>query len=134
MKQIIFIAALLIFALPVQAKKGELYYCSTKDVMQVGAKGLLVRNASTELKLKMAPHFTFYETSGLLRMGSGGALNWTMEVIQQGSAENSAIGLHKYRGSAASGAEVFRIRTWSEGMPFVYLTSSEIFTGNCKVI
>ena len=114
----------------VKAKAGNIYSCVTKDVQEIGPKGTLVRNKIKVFYKKSFPTFVFDEVSGLLRKGSLDPEKF--QLIQKGSYENSSIGLLKYNGIAASGVEVFRIKTWEKEMPFLFLDGYIVFTGNCK--
>ena len=77
--------------------------------------------------------FTFDEMTGISRYGKS-FISRQMEVVQKGSVDNSAIGLYRYKGAGSSGADLFRIRTFEKEMPFLFLDTAIIYTGNCEVM
>jgi hypothetical protein len=52
-----------------------------------------------------------------------------MKIIHKGTADNSLVAIDVYQGAGDSGADVFRVSTWKEKMPFLYLRTTTVYTG-----
>ena len=118
---------------PALTAEGRLFNCTVKDVQQLGNDGVLIRNKVTQRDRDWYKTFTFDEMTGILRYGKS-FFSRQMEVVQKGSVDNSAIGLYRYKGAGSSRADLFRIKTFKKEMPFLFLDTDTIYTGNCEVM
>ena len=113
---------------PVKAA-GNLYICNALEIQSLSPSGKLEETDYDNRLLQRLGDVTFDEASGILRDGIG---TYEMQIVQQGTSENSTIAIDTYQGAVAAGSDVFRIATWEENMPFLYLRSSTVYTGTCK--
>jgi hypothetical protein len=54
------------------------------------------------------------------------------EVVQNPSQKNGLIAVRIYEGLASVVVQTFRIETWAENMPFIFLDQNEVYSGTCK--
>lgn len=122
-------AAVLSFGAVDALAEDNLYSCATIEIQQLAANGNLDATDATQQQFGTVKTIYFDEASGVMRDGIG---TYNMEVIQKGTADNSLVAIDVYRGAGDSGADVFRIATWQEKMPFLYLRTATVYTGTCK--
>ena len=105
------------------------YICELKYFGQMSESGFLEETRLSQALIASKLELTFESSSGVLTVHGN---RWHMEIIQYGSSENSLVAIRQYEGLASSGVNVFIIETWKEGMPFLYQSGSDIYTGRCK--
>jgi hypothetical protein len=54
------------------------------------------------------------------------------EVVQSPSQKNGLIAVRIYEGLASVVVQTFRIETWAENMPFIFLDQNEVYSGTCN--
>jgi hypothetical protein len=111
--------------------EGQVYNCRVRSITGLERSGMMEESARTKaLFTTKSMSFIYDETTGIL--SGDGFLPLKMTILQKGTNENSAIGYSKYEGSASSGIAVLQIRKWEVGLPFLFLDSSDLWTGTCE--
>jgi hypothetical protein len=105
--------------------EGYLYSCNTIEIKKLDANGNLPDVDASQQFFGTAKKIFFDEASGIMRDGISTS---NMKIIQRGTADNSLVAIDVYQGAGDSGADVFRVSTWEEKMPFLYLRTSSDHT------
>lgn len=117
----------------------NLWQCEAKGVYRVDAAGKFAPAASPFGSAEIGDIFYFDESSGIVRRLAKrfGKVVWELkfETWQQGSAENSAIGVYTFKGAASNPAMLIRVSAFSKPTTFSFADENGDFvTGRCQSI
>ena len=116
-------------AMPSGTAAAHLYSCTILQGGQLSDDGYIRESNMTKAIVKSMWELIFDPKNQTLFWNK---TTYRFEIVQQPSPGNGLVAIRVYQGPASVVVQQLRIRTLSDGLPFVYQDMDEIYSGTCR--
>jgi len=134
MKNIIAAIFLSIFVIVSNPAWANVYVCSILEIQTLSDAGQLHKTAWTKRMKDTYDKIIWDEESSSMVVGYNGGKpeKESFHIIQAGTDDNGTTAIHVYKGAVSTFTSFFRLKTFTDELPFMLTRQYEVWTGNCE--